>query len=367
MKKIYSLCFFLIGLLFFINGCVNKSEETIEIGVSLPLTGDFASYGKRAQNGIDLAVSEINESDNYGFKIKMNYQDNRGSASAAANVMQRFATIDKLQVVIGGASSMESLAMLPIADANEVVLISPISSSPELSMDDYFFRICPSDAYQAVMMAEWLIEREYNSVAVLYINSNWGLSLKNEFVKNYEKAGGSISIIESMSEGERDFRTQITRITSRNPDAIYCISYGAEGGIILKQLREMGYKKDVFGADVWSSPEFLTSAGSAAEGVYLIRPAEYDGKEFEEFEERYTAKYNENPDVYAAYSYDVVNIIAEALKNTDRTGKKIREFFLKMEGFNGATGITEFDELGDCNTKPFVKLVIKNESITKLK
>ncbi len=364
MKKTVYYLVFLMLITF--AGCNNNTSTTIKIGASLPLTGDFASYGKRARNGIDLAVSEINISKKYTDKIEIVYQDNKGGPKESVNIMNMFATINKYPIVIGGASSMETLAMLPIANVNDVVLISPISSSPDLSMNDNFFRVCPSDAYQAVMMANWLKELKLSNVALLYVNSNWGVSLKNQYIKNFEANGGKISIIESMNEGERDFKTQISKIIKANPEAIYCVSYGAEGGIILKQLKEFGYKKQIFGADVWSSPELLKSAGDAAEGVYLIKPAEYTGNRFVEFEKKYKAKYKENPDVYAAYSYDVAYIIAEALSNTDGSGKEVKRYLLKMNGFDGATGITKFDALGDCNTKQFVRLQIRNGIYKKL-
>lgn len=365
MRKTFTIINIVLLMVFV--GCSKNSGNIVKIGASLPLTGDFASYGKRAQNGIELAISEINKSDDYDFQMEVVFQDNKGNSKDAVNIMNQFATIDKYQVVIGGASSMESLAMLPIANSNEIILISPISSSPELSIDDYFFRVCPSDAFQAVMMADWLNELNLTNVAVLYINSNWGVSLKDEFIKKFEEKGGSVSIVESMNEGERDFKTHITKITKSNPNAIYCISYGAEGGIILKQLKEFGYQKEIFGADVWSSPELLTSAGNAAEGVYLIKPAEYQNEKFEKFKEIYNIKFNEIPDVYAAYSYDVGYIIANALKNTDKTGKKIKEYLLNINGYKGVTGITKFDDYGDCNSKPFVRLQIKKNKFVEIK
>lgn len=361
MKKIKAY-FLLLIIVFFLSGCNNQSDK-ITVGASLPLTGDFASYGKRAQNGIELAVAEINESEKYDFSLEVDYQDNQGTAKEAANIMNKFATINNYPIVIGGASSMESLAMLPIANKNEVVIISPISSSAELSKDDYFFRVCPSDAFQASMMANWLDEKDYSNVAILYINSNWGVSLKNRFVEEYKNKGGNIGIIESMNEGEKDFKTHITKILKKKPDAIYCISYGAEGGIILRQLKELGYNKDIYGADVWSSPELLESAGKAANGAFLIKPAEPSNDKFTEFQSKYNEKYEEMPDVYAAYSYDVAYIIANALNEMNKEGKAIKDYFLKMEGFIGTTGLTEFDKLGDCNTKNFQRLFIKDKKI----
>ncbi len=365
VKQLILFLMLLICAIFFLS--CGRQQAEIKIGAVLPLTGDIASYGKRAQNGIELALSEISNSTDYKFKLKADFQDDKGVPKEAVNIMQRFCTIDKIQVVIGGASSTESLSMLPIADDNKVVQISPISSSPDLTKKDYFFRICPSDAFQAIIMANWMNELLVKKVGILYINNSWGSSLKEGFTKIFSELGGQITLNETFNEGDKDLKTQLTKIIHSEPDAIYCISYGPEGGIMLKQSKELGYDKKIFGADVWSSPELLTSAGSAAEGVYLIKPAEYKDSTYLKFQEKYKNKYNEVPDVYAAYSYDLTFIIANALRNGKKTGEEIKEYLLAMPAYEGATGTTKFDEFGDCNTKSFERLQIKNNEFIEVK
>jgi branched-chain amino acid transport system substrate-binding protein len=366
MKKLIGKLFIFI-ILVFLTSCNTKSSDTIKIGAILPLSGDIASYGKRAQNGIELALLEINNSKDYNFRLEVDFQDDKGIPKDAVNIMNRFCTIDKIQVVIGGASSTESLSMQPIANENKVVQISPISSSPDLTKKDYFFRICPSDAFQAIIMANWMNELSVKKVGILYINNSWGSSLKEGFTKKFTELGGQIILNETMNEGDKDFKTQLTKIIHTEPDAIYCISYGPQGGIMLKQLKELGYNKKIFGADVWSSPELLTSAGNASEGVYLIKPAEYKDSTYLKFLEKYKNKYNEVPDVYAAYSYDLTFIIAQALKNGKKFGEEIKEYLLAMPAYDGVTGTTKFDEFGDCNTKSFIRLQIKNKEFIEVK
>jgi branched-chain amino acid transport system substrate-binding protein len=334
-----------------------EGEKEIRIGAALPLTGDIASYGVRAKNGIQLALEEIEKSGEQKIKISIDFQDSKGTPKEAVAIMKKFCSIDKYPVVIGEAASSVTLAMVPIANQNKVVQISPISSSPELTEKggDYFFRVCPSDAFQAAILAEWMWELKIKKVGILFVNNSWGISLKDRFISEFATKGGTISITESCSEGDSDFRTQLTKITASKPDAFYCPTYGKEGGLILRQLKELGFTNPIFGSDVWSSSELLTSAGDAAEGVYLVKPAEYKGGEYEAFRSKYVSKYNEEPDVYAAYSYDIIMILTKSFDEGKTTGSALREYLLSMPTYKGVTGETKFDKNGDCNTKAFIK------------
>lgn len=242
---------------FFLKKESSTKDNNFRVGAVLPLTGDIASYGISSKNGIDLAVEKINNDSTQKIKLIIDYQDSKGEKQAAVNIFQKFATVNKYQVVIGEAASSVSQALIPIATSNKVLQISPVSSSPELTSDDYFFRICPSDAFQAVISANWVLAEGYKKAGILYVNNAWGKSLMELFKKNFESGGGHIQIIESSNENDRDFKTQITKLLSSDIDAIYCPTYGKEGGIVLKQLKELGNTKPIYGADVWSSPSCL--------------------------------------------------------------------------------------------------------------
>jgi len=353
---------FIIICIFCTCGCSKKEPESITIGAILPLSGDIASYGKNAKKGIELALDEINSNEQSGIKIKVDFQDGEGDAKTSVNIMNKFSNIDKYPVVIGAAASSVSLAIAPVANRNQVVQISPISSSPELTIKggDYFFRVCPSDAFQAVILAKWMRELNIETVGVLFVNNSWGASLKKQFVDEFQSFGGKVSGIESTDEGDRDFRTQLAKLIADKPDAIYCPTYGKEGGVILKQVRELGYKNQIFGSDVWSSPELITSAGVAAEGVKIVKPAQYEGEAFKVFRNAFLAKYEVESDVYSAYSYDITMILWKAILAGKTDGRDIREYLLNMPLHSGTTGETKFDENGDCNSKEFSKIFINN-------
>ena len=334
-----------------------EERESVRIGAVLPLTGDIASYGKNAQKGMDLALEEIRGSEDYPVVIEVEYQDGMGDAQESVTIMNKFCTIDHYPVAVGAAASSVSMALAPIANRHEVVQISPISSSPELTLGggDFFFRVCPSDAFQASILAEWIWGQGTQSVGILYVNNSWGISLKDRFTEEYTAMGGQVTTVESSNEGDRDFRTQLSKIIATAPEAFYSPTYGAEGGLILRQINELGFDKPVFGSDVWSSPELVTTAGGAAEGVSLVKPSQYAGARYEEFRARYVEEYGEEPDVYAAYSYDIIMILEQAFAADHRTGPAIRDYLYGMPPYEGVTGTTQFDENGDCNTKPFIR------------
>jgi branched-chain amino acid transport system substrate-binding protein len=343
-------------------GCHEPSQQSniIKIGAALPLTGDIASYGKSARSGIDLALNQLNKDSNNKFKIEVDYQDTKGDKQTAVNITQKFATVDKYPIIIGEAASSISQAMASIATASKVLQISPVSSSPDLTRDDYFFRVCPSDAFQATISANWISTDGHKSVGILYVNNAWGRSLMELFKSNFEQLGGQIKDVESSDEGQRDFKTQIGKLLHSNIDAIYCPTYGKEGGVILKQLKEMGNTLPIYGADVWSSPELQITAKGAAEGVKIVKPSEMTSNVYAQFKDDFSKKYNTPPDIYAAYSYDIIMIIHSGIENGAITGEEMKKFLLNMKEYGGVSGPTKFDKNGDCNSKPFIKQIIKN-------
>lgn len=365
MKKFLNLIPLLIIIVvvclgFYIN-CAKKPNE-IKIGISLPLTGPIASYGTNAKRGIDLAIEEINGGGGIGgLKIMPIYEDDQNQPMLGANIMTKFATVDKVPVVIGSAGSTVTLAMTPIANRTKTLLISPISSSPKLTKEggEYFFRICPSDILQAKILAKWIYEDGNRKVGILYVNNEWGVPIKDAFIQEFSTLGGNIPVIEASNEGDRDFRTQLVKIAAQDPDAIFSPTYPKEGGIILKQIKELGIKVRIYAGDPWSGQELIETAGGSANGVFLTVPAEYKGSEYIKFTNKYKEKYGIEPDINAAFGYDALKAVAMAIEMDGIIGEEIKNA-MKNVDFQGVSGHIEFDENGDLSSEAFARKVIKN-------
>jgi len=351
--------------------CSSKSNNKIVFGATFPLTGEVASYGQKAKRGIEMAVADQNAKGGLlGKQLVVDFQDDRNDKKEAVSIMTKFATIDKAPVVFGSAGSSVSLAIAPLANRHKVVLISPISSSSQLSTEggEFFFRTCPADDLQAEILANWVNDWGAKRVAIVYTNNSWGRPLADGFQAKYEALGGEVLLSEGVQENATDFRTIITKIKGMNNiDAVVSPTYPKEGGIFIRQAKELKLNKPLFGGDNWGSPEFLNIAGESAEGVFYTAPSENTNPEFVEFSDEYRAKYGENPDVFGAYSYDAAMAIFMSIKKAQSIEAfKIREVLLDIS-FTGVSGDIGFSPNGDLKSEAFAKKTIKDGKTINIK
>lgn len=348
-----------------------SSSRTINFGTTLPLTGEVASYGQKAKRGIEMAIVDQNSKGGLlGKQVVVDFQDDRNDKKEAVSIMTKFATIDKISVVFGSAGSSVSLAIAPIANRHKVILISPISSSSKLSTDggEFFFRTVPADDLQAEVLSRWLFDSGAKRIAIIYTNNSWGKPLAEGFQKKLEALGGQAIASEGVQENTTDFRTIITKLKGmENLDAVVSPTYPKEGGVFVRQTKELGLNLPLFGGDNWGSPEFRNIAGDAAEGVFYTAPSESTSPKFSKFAQRYKAKYGEEPDVFGAYSYDAAMAIFKAIGAASTNDPdKIREALLKVS-FTGVSGEIAFRRNGDLKSEAFAKKTIKNGQTVDVK
>jgi len=346
------------------------SSKTILFGATFPLTGDVASYGQKAKRGIEMAVEDQNAKGGLLSKqIAVDFQDDRNDKKEAVSIITKFATIDKVPVVFGSAGSSVSLAIAPLANRHMVILISPISSSSQLSIEggDFFFRTVPSDDLQAEVLSRWVFDSGAKRVSVVYTNNSWGKPLAEGFQTKFEILSGQVINSEGVQENTADFRTIIAKLKGmENLDAVVSPTYPKEGGVFVRQVKEIGLNVPLFGGDNWGSPEFRNIAGNSAEGVFYTAPSESTNPTFSEFAQRYQAKYGEAPDVFGAYSYDAAIAIFKAIETAGTTDThKVREALLKV-AFEGVSGEISFRPNGDLQSEAYTKKTIKNGQVVNV-
>jgi branched-chain amino acid transport system substrate-binding protein len=351
-------------------GCGKKQPQVIQIGATLPLTGDVASYGVSAQHGMEILVQQVNDSGGIdGRRFEVVFQDDEGKASEAVNIMNNFVNVLKVPAVIGSAGSSVTLAIAPIANKTKTLLISPISSSKKLTKEggEYFFRVCPADDQQARILADWVFDEGFKKVVVVYTNNDWGASLANDFKEKFEGEGGKVVLSEATAEAQQDFRAVISKIKRVKFDALVSPTYPKEGGALLKQAKELGLKAPFFGGDNWGAPEFLTIAGTAANGAKFTAPSAYKGKEYELFAAAYNKQFNSEPTVFSAYGYDAAKAVALAIRECgdNISGENIKNKIAAIK-FQGVSNFIEFDQNGDLKTQAFTKNLIKDGKVQVL-
>ena len=352
MKKIWIGLITIFGValfLLFIVTQLKKESQEIKIGAILPLTGDAAIYGVEMKKGISIAAEELKEVDK--LRIKVIYEDDQGIPRNAVSAAQKLITHDQVQVIISSLSSI-TLALAPIAQKNRIVLISPSASAPTITnAGEFVFRVWPSDIFEGGVMAEFAFDTlKMRKIAILYVNNDYGKGLEQVFTKRFEELGGDIIISEGYEFGAADFRTQITKIKARKPEAIYIVGYWKEIVQYLKQAKELDFRIQILSAICFKEPEILKLAGDEAEGAIFTGPF-YDPQSEEkivrDFVTKYKAKYNEEPGIWAAHSYDAMKIIGLAIKSGGTTATEIQKSMSKIKNYIGVTGEMSFDENGD--------------------
>ncbi len=348
-----------------------SSSKAIKFGATFPLTGEVASYGQKAKRGIEMAVEDQNAKGGLlGKKVVVDFQDDRNDNKEAVSIMTTFATIDKVPVVFGSAGSGASLAIVPLANRYKVILISPIASSSQLSTDGgaFFFRTVPADDRQAEVLSQWVFDSGAKRVAMVYTNNSWGKSLAEGFQRRFETLGGQVIDSEGVQEGAADFRTICVKLKGlKNLDVVVSPTYPKEGGVFVRQAKEIGLNLPLFGGDNWGSPEFRNIAGTAAEGVSYTAPTESTSPKFHAFAQQYKTKYHEEPDVFSAYAYDAAMAIFKATEVAGTTDtEKLRKALLSIS-FQGVSGEIAFLPNGDLKSESFARKTIKNGQAVDVK
>ena len=240
-----------------------------------------------------------------------------------------------------------------MAQQNKVVMLSSSATNPEVTkIGNYIFRACFIDPFQGYVMAKFMTENlKLKKAAILRdVKSDYSMGLSDVFISEFKKMGGEIVTDISYQEGDIDFKSQLTAIKAKNPDAIFVPGYYNEVALLARQLKDLGMKQPMLGGDGWSSPDLYKIAKDAITGHYFSNhyTTESTDPKTVDFVKKFKAKYNEDADVMAALAYDATYMMAEAIKNTkELTRETIREELSKMKDFHGVTGKMSMNENRD--------------------
>mgnify|MGYP001167521728 CR=1 FL=1 len=328
-----------------------ESENTIKVGLVGPLSGGAASYGTSVRNGAELAIDEANESGELGdYSIKFLPQDTESVGTKAGNAFSKLIDMDKVNVIIGGVLSSETMTGGSYVLEAQIPAISPSSTMVGITKDNpYLFRNCLSDELQGYQMAEYAVtELGLKKFAVLYTNNDYGVSLKDAFVEKGNELA-EVVIVETYMDGDENFKPQLTNIKEKNPDTIFIAGYYTEAAKIAQQALEMGLQVQLLGADGFFAEELVTIGGDAVEGTYFTAGF-FSGDpspKLQDFIEKYKERYNTTPDMFAAHGYDAARMVIEVIKKYGAEPEQIREGLASIKDFAGVTGSITIDEEGD--------------------
>ncbi len=342
------------------------AQEVIKIGEFASLTGKEAAFGQASHKGTTMAVEELNAAGGVlGKKLQLITEDNQSKSGESATITKKLISRDKVVALLGEVASSRSLEAAPVAQQARIPMITPSSTNPKVTeMGNYIFRVCFIDPFQGAALAKFArTTLKANKVALLTsVSSPYSVGLSKYFREPFVAAGGKIVAEQKYSEGDKDFKAQLTAIKALAPDAILASGYYTEAALICKQARDLGIKVPVFGGDGWEAPALIAIGGTAVEGAYysthfapVIPTPEAQG-----FVKRYEARWGDKPDAMAALGYDSAMVLADAIKRAGTTeGPKLRDAIATTKNFRGVTGMTTLDAKRNA-TKAAVILTVKN-------
>lgn len=366
VMKTIGICSMAAIMMAGISGCGGKTggavssgaKNAAKIGFTAALTGGAAAYGKSEEEGVRLAVDEINKKGD--FPIDLLVEDTKAVPADSMNATKKLIQ-EKVSLIIGPMTSNEAKAAGPIIQNAKVPSLE-ISVTAENITDigDCIFRNSVPESKnipQTVKKTHKLLG--YKTAAILYAHDNeQHVTAQKYFQKTMEEEGVQVIDVETFGSKDSEYSAQLTNIQHKVPDVIVVCSYYQEGSRILKKMREMGMDQPVLGDNGFVSPELGKMAGAAADNVYVSSMWSADRKDekVQKFVENYTKAYGRAPDQFAASAYDGVYMAMDAMQRAGTTTdhKKIRDALAQMKDFKGVCGTFSFDEKRD----PVVDLIL---------
>ncbi|MGJ3239149.1 MAG: ABC transporter substrate-binding protein [Anaerolineae bacterium] len=339
----------------------------IVFGAPLGLTGPISLYGIPEQQGVDLAIDEINASGYLGdATLTMIYEDTEGDPQQAITAMTKLIEEDQVVAIFGPSLSSEAFAADPIAQEAGIPTMGVTTSAIGIpQIGDYIFRgNLPEQVLIPVMVEDVQALYGIEAVSILYgDDDDFTLTGYDVFVEALDETGIEILDEATFARGDVDFNPQLTRLLLANttPDALVVSALGAEGIQIIIQARALGYEGLILGGNGFNSPDIATEAGDDA--YNLIVGASWNISGGNELSQRFVRlfeeRYDRQPDQFAVQAYSVMWLYATAIRcQNSAESAAIRDGLYDIQDFESPLGAFSFDEEGEPFHPPVVQIFI---------
>ncbi|WP_374326133.1 branched-chain amino acid ABC transporter substrate-binding protein [Azonexus sp.] len=331
-----------------------KPEVVVKLGHVAPMTGPQAHLGKDNESGAVLAVEELNAQglEIGGAKVKFQLvsEDDQADPKQGTIVAQKLVD-EKVNGVVGHLNSGTTIPASKLYSDAGLPQVSPSATNPKYTQQGFktAFRVMANDVQQGKVLGEFAVKQGVKTVAIIDDRTAYGQGLADEFRKAAEAAGLKVVANEYTTDKATDFKAILTKIKSTKAELVFYGGMDAQGGPMVKQMKELGIKAKFLGGDGVCTPEFMKLGGPAADGQFCSLP----GVPLEqlakgpEFKTKFNTRFGYDIQLYAPNAYDAVMVIADAMKRADSVepAKYLPE--VGKTNIEGVTGKIEFDEFGD--------------------
>lgn len=366
MKRLWYYIALLILAAILAVSIVNSKNSPIIIGFSAQLTGRQAELGVQERNGVQLAVEKINEQGGIdGHKLSLVVKDDFGTPDRAKTADEELIKQGAV-AIIGHATSSQTEAGLKVTNLAKVVMIGPTVSSPNLrGIDDYFFSVYPSFKSSSQAFAKYIYDRiGLKKMVIIYDKDNFIYS-KNyvyTFLDEFESLGGKVSEeVSFSSEAHPDFESLLSKLKESKAEGILIVASDIDTALIAQRIRIMNWQIPMFTSAWAQTGTLITNGGHAVDGMISEQAYIFNSKiqDFSNFQARYEKRFGNEPSFGAAYSYEAMLVLSEALKKTNGRATELKQALLQIHDFKGLIDTFSFDKYGDVE-RPFYVSIINN-------
>ena len=340
------------------------ARADIKVGIMVPTSGSEAAYGIDMQNAIKLAADELNAKGGVLGQKFVTFTADDGCDPQMATAAASKLTSNEVTAVLGGYCSGATLPTLKIyADAGIPFIVCAANSSKFSGLNPgNTFLINALATYQVDTAMDLFKKQGVKRLAIVNEGDGYSEDMASLTRTKRQAAGGQIASYQMVAKGEQDMSALVTTLKSSNPDMIFWTAYFADGGLLIKQLRQGGYRGKITVGDGSTDIELIKIGGKATEGAFaMANPLPEFLPKGKTFVEKYKATYKQDPGPYSALCYDGMMLLADSLKRAGSTDRKALTAAIKAsKGFPGISGPISFDDKNNLAHSNFVVLQVKD-------
>jgi len=348
----------LLFLVLLISVEVLAIDKEVKIGATVPLSGNLATYGNLIKGGMEFAKEDLLKE---GIDVSLVFEDTPLVGAGIMTAANKLIYHDKVDAIGGNFANPAMLAMGNILEKEKVPAFHTAAADPGIvNFERFIFSTNVRIKDEAYHLAEYAYNtKSYRKMAVITVHTNFGEAYRKFFKERFVSLGGEIVADETYEVSDMDYKTQLTKIRAKKPEAIFGACFGNFLGQTMKEARELGINVPFYSVYESEDTSVLDVAGGRAEGLkYFITVDAKTNPLFNSFRDRFIEKYKREPGTFASNSYDATVLIAHAFKKCDSDKECVLSELYGTKDYKGVSGEFSIGEDGIA-TKHFVLREIK--------
>jgi branched-chain amino acid transport system substrate-binding protein len=330
------------------------AASPIKIGGLFAVTGPAAFLGEPERNTAKMVVDEINKAGGVkGHKLELVVYDTSGDATKAVQLATKLIKDDHVTAIIGPSTTGESMAVIPVAEREQVPLISCAAGIKITEpVKKWVFKTAQNDTLAVGRIYEYLQKNKQSKVAILTVSDGFGASGREQLKAQAAKYGISIVSDDTYGPKDMDMTAQLTKIRGSKAQAIICWGTNPGPALIAKNVRQLGIKTPLFMSHGVSSKKFIELAGEAAVGIKLpsgkvivadmLPASDHQKRSLMAFVRDYQRHYQAEGDHFGGHAWDAVMLLKNAIEHGAYSSATIREQLENTHGFAGIGGVFSY-------------------------